>query len=142
MKEKKSTDLLEVGEELEPLEFVVSPDFNNQYLDALEDHHPWFSGDTDYGPAMVHPGLLVNYSNRTRSPSYFLSPGVATVHAKESIEFKHPARVGKKLTVTWKVVERYEKRDKLYSVVDIVIRDEDGLEILKRKLTSIFIRNK
>ena len=140
MQAKKSTDQLEVGEELEPLEFVVTPEFNKQFLDALEDHHPRYLQETKLGPPVVHPGLLVNYSNRTRSPSYYLEPGVATVHAKEEIEFINPARVGKKLTVSWKVSEKYEKRGRLYSVVDVLIKDEDGMEILKRKLTSIFMR--
>lgn len=141
MQVRKSTDQLEIGEEMEPLEFHVTPEFNKQYLDALEDHHPRYLQNAELGPPVVHPGLLVNYSNRTRSPSYYLDPGIATIHAKEEIEFINPARVGKKFRVTWKVVDKYEKRERLYSVLNVLIIDEDGLEILKRKLTSIFMKS-
>ena len=140
MKERKSTDQLEVGEKLAPLEFVVTKEFNQQYLDALDDHHSRYMDEIDGQPPVVHPGLLVNYSNRTRSPSYYLEPGVASVHAKEKVVFLHPARVGKRLTITWKVVEKYEKRGRVYSITDVLIRDEDDCDIFKRKLTSIFIK--
>ena len=140
MNERKSTDQLEVGEEMEPLEIIVTREFNQQYLDALDDHHPRYMNDTEDQPPIVHPGLLVNYSNRTRSPSYYLELGVATVHAKEKVVFLHPARVGKRLTITWKVSEKYEKRGRIYSIMDVLIHDEDGHDIFKRELTSIFMR--
>jgi hypothetical protein len=125
---------------MDPLEFEVTPDFNNQFVQALEDHHPRYTRKSEEGGPLVHPGLLVNYSNRTRSPSYFLRPGMATIHAKEEIEFMNPAQVGRRFRVTWKVIDKYERRGKVYSVVEIDVRDETGLAILKRRLTSIFRR--
>jgi len=140
MKEKKFTDQLDVGDEMEPLEFQVTSEFNKQYLDALEDNNPIYTEKNDFGASIVHPGLLINYSNTTRSPSFQLSPGVAAVHAKEEVQFMNPARVGKIFKVTWKVVEKYEKRGKIYHVKDILMKDEDGVEILRRKSTGIFTK--
>ena len=132
MTERKRTDQVGVGEDFEPLEFYVSSEFNNQYLDALDDHHARYS-------KFVHPGLLIYYSNVTRSPSFYLPPGMATIHAKEEVEFLNPGRVNKTFRVTWKVVETYEKRGKPYQTKETLITDEDGVAILRRRFIDTFM---
>ena len=142
MAEGKRADQVGVGEEFEPYEYVVTPEFNRQYLEAEEDCHPRYFEETDFGPPIVHPGLFINHSNVTRSPSFYLPPGMAAVHAKEEIEFLNPGRVGKKFRVTWKVVDVYEKRGRPYQVKEVLIVDEDGLEILRRRITDTYIEGK
>ena len=136
MIEKKRADQLGVGEEFEPYTFRVTPEFNQQYLEAVEDYHPRYVNDTSFGPPVVHPALLIYQSNITRSPSFYLPYGMATVHAKEEVEYVNPARVGKSLTVRWKVVDVYERRGRPYQVKDVSMIDEDGLLILRRKITD------
>lgn len=77
-------------------------------------------------------------SNNTRSPSFHLPPGWGEVHASEETEFINPARVGKKIRVTWKVTAAYEKRGKPWHVLDILIKDEDGVPIMRREMTNTF----
>jgi acyl dehydratase len=139
MSEKKRADQVTSGEEFEPYEFQVTPEFNQQYLEAIEDYHPRYLKDTDFGPPAVHPALLVAQSNVTRSPSFYLPSGMAAVHAKEEVEYLNPARVGKKIKVSWKVVAIYEKRGRPYQVKEALIVDEDGTEILKRRITDTYI---
>ena len=59
---------------------------------------------------------------------------------EEEVEFLNPGKVGKKFRVTWKVVEEYEKRDKLYTVIEGLIVDEDGREILRRKTHGVIAK--
>jgi len=139
MTEKKRSDQLEVGEGFEPYEFLVTPAFNKQYLEAEEDYHPIYLQDTDLGSPIVHPSLLINHSNFTRSPSFYLPPGMAAVHAKDEVEFLSPGRVGKTFRVTWKVIEVYERRGRQYQVSEILISDEDGIEIMRRRLNATYI---
>jgi len=124
----------------EPYTFQVTPELNEQYLYAVQDYHPRYLESTDKGAPVVHPGLLLNQSNLTRSPSFGLKAGMAGVHAKEEVEFLNPARVGKQLRVTWRVVEEYEKRDKLYTVVEALIVDEDGQEIMRRRTHGVIAK--
>jgi len=126
--------------ELEPYLFQVSTELNEQYLYALQDYHPRYLEETGSGAPWVHPSLLLNQSNLTRSPSFGLKAGMAGVHAKEEVEFLNPAKVGKKFKVTWTVVEEYEKRDKLYTVIEALVVDEDGREILRRKTHGILAK--
>lgn len=142
MAEKKRADQLEVGQEFTPLELRVTPEFNQQYLEAVEDFHPRYLQETDFGPPIVHPALLIVQSNVTRSPSFHLPPGMAAVHAKEEVEYLNPGRVGKTFTIYWKVVDTYEKRGRPYQVKDTLIIDEDGVEILRRKIIDTYIGGK
>jgi len=142
MAEKKRADQIGVGEEFDTYELLITPEFNQQYLEALEDFHPRYLKETESGPPIVHPGLLINHSNVTRSPSFFLPPGMAAVHAKEEVEYFNPAKVGKTFYVKWRVVEVYMKRGRPYQVKEVLIVDEDGLEILRRKITDTYISGK
>ncbi len=142
MTAKKRADHVRVGEEFEPLEFCVTPEFNQQYLEAVEDYHSRYLKETEGGPPTVHPALLINYSNVTRSPSFYLPPGMAAVHAKEEVEFLSTGRVEKTFRVCWKVVDVYEKRGRPYQVKETLIVDEDGIEILRRRITDTYITGK
>ena len=82
MAERERADQAGVGEEFEPYKFSVTTEFNQQYLEAEEDYDPRYLGDTGAGPAVVHPGLFINHSNVTRSPSFYLPHGMAAVHAE------------------------------------------------------------
>lgn len=139
MAEKKRADQVGVGEEFEPYEFRVTTEFNQQYLEAVEDYHPRYLQETDLGPPIVHPALLIVQSNVTRSPSFQLPPGMAAVHAKEEVEYLNPGRVGKTFWVCWKVVDVYEKRGRQYQIKEVLITDEDGTEILRRRIIDTYI---
>ena len=135
---KKFANELKVGEEFEPHELCVTPELNQQCLYGVEDYHPRYLEETELGPPIVHPALLLNQSNATRSPSFSLPPAVAAVHTTEEVEFLNPGRVGKKFRVTWKVVDAYEKRGRPYQVKEALIVDEDGMEILRRRFADTF----
>jgi len=138
MEEKKRADQIGVGDEFKPLTFRVTSEFNEQYLESVEDYHPRYREVTEFGPPVVHPALLVVWSNVTRSPSFYLPYGLAAVHAWEEIEYINPGRVGKTFTVTWKVVDVYEKKGRWYQVKEALVVDEDGLQIIKRKFGDTY----
>ena len=140
MSERKEKSQFSGEDGFEPFTFQVTPELNEQYLYAVQDYHPRYLEERDSGSPWVHPGLLLNQSNLTRSPSFGLKAGMAPVHAKEEVEFLNPGRVGKQFKVTWKEVEEYEKRDKLYTVIEALIVDEDGKEILRRKTHGVIAK--
>ncbi len=135
---KQSSMTVSVGDEYEPLEFLVTPELNEQYLYAEQDYSPIYLADgSEEVAGIVHPGLLLNMSNYTRSPSYQLPPGVLELHAEDEVEFCRPAHVGDRLTVTWKVVGRDEKRGRIWHVTQISVTNQAGDEILKRRMTAM-----
>ena len=133
-----TTDLLEAGDELEPLEFHVTREFNENYLHAVEDFHPRYLEDADGDAPLVHTGLLVNYSNLTRSPSFRLPEGVSAIHTHEEIDFTGTGRVGETIRVTWRVTGTYERRGRRYQVMEASVTGPKGRLVLRRVSINTF----
>jgi acyl dehydratase len=121
---------------LEPYEFVAEPDLNARCLDAEQGHHLRYVVGTAGRPPIVHPGLLLNYSNRTKSPTFSVGANEAGVHSRDETRFINPAFVGSRLRVTWNPAELIEKRGRIFHVIDTLVTDQDGREILRRRATS------
>ncbi|MBK36214.1 MAG: hypothetical protein CME26_11895 [Gemmatimonadetes bacterium] len=118
--------------ESEPLEYVVTPELNQQFCFGEEDFHPRYIEETVIGQPIAHPGLVINWANVTRSPSSKAQKGGGGLAARHEYFFCNPAKVGKKLRVEWKRIGSYEKRGRIYSIGDNVVVDEDGVDILRR----------
>jgi acyl dehydratase len=135
MKEVTKTDIsrLEVGTEFEPLELLVTPEYNEQYLFAEQDYHPRYVERSESGDPIVHPGLLLAVSNFTASPSYYSPPGHHSLHATDEVRFERPAFVNEKLIITFRVSNVYEKRGRSWHDTDIEVRNSKGELILWRR---------
>ena len=86
-----------------------------------------------FGGRIVHPTYF--------STDYFdlilLKWGrLSGLHAKHSIELINPARVGSKVRVTGKVVDKYVKRGRKYFELVYQVIDQDGREIVRNKYTG------
>lgn len=116
---------------LDPYDFTVDADMNAMYLESMEAHHPRYFATQR---PLVHPGLLLNRSNDTRSPSYEIPTNEAGIHAKDDVQFVNVAKVGDTFRTTWEYVDRYERRGRPYLVIEATITSDDGSPILRRKL--------
>ena len=136
---EKRADLYRASDEFEPLEFRVTGEWNVQFQEALQAYYPRYASETEFSPPLVVPGLLIANSNVTRSPGFKLDPGMAAVHVMEEVQYINPGRAGKKFRVTWKVVDFYEKRGRPYQVKEALIVDEDGVKIIRRRMTDTYV---
>ena len=123
-----------VGERLKPLELVVTHDMNMRFMYCVQDCSKMYHGEY----ACVHPALLYNMSNNTRSPSFKLPKDMAEIHTAEETVFIAPALINKKLVFTWKVLDKYLKRGKTYMVIECIIK-EDKNKVMERKMTCTFV---
>ena len=139
MTQKKSASDFVVNDEFESIDFQVTEEFNENYLHAVEDFHPRYIEPTSDGPPIVHSALLINYSNITRSPSYYLPADTSALHTHDEVEYINPGRVGSTFSVTWKVIETYEKRGRPFQVIDTLMVDDSGNPILRRKSINTYI---
>ena len=137
---EKFADELQPGDHCEPLEIVVTPELNQQFLFAQEDFDPRYIVRKGSKPPVVHPALLLQMSANTKSPSFRLSPGTGSILATASVDFLNPAHVDKRLRVTWEITDSYEKRGRSYIVMEASMTDEDGVRILRRELHITFFR--
>ncbi len=128
----KRGDFVGIGEEFDPYEFFVSRELNEHYVKAVGDPHPCYH-------EIVHPALLMYFSNAPRSPSFYLPPNMTTIMAKDHVRFLNNAPVDSIYKVYWKVVDVYHKRGRMYQVKEALITDGDGIAIMERTVTDTYI---
>ena len=129
---RKSADQMKVGEEYEPLVLQVSSELNEQFMRALDSFNLKYK-------EIVHLGLLLNFCSITQSPSFYLEENVAAVGAKFDAKYKHQIKLGKTVTISWKISEVYERRNRRYQISDVLVKDDEGVEILQRRVNNTFI---
>lgn len=140
MAQTKTIDQFGPDDQIAPHEIHVSEAMNRQVLEAVQDPSPRYREGSAGGGPWVHPSLLLNQSNPTRSPSHLLPAGMANVHAKEEVTFSRPGRVGTTFRFLWKVLERYTKRDRPYTVFECLVLDDQAKVVLRRRMTSTWVK--
>jgi len=135
MKEKCSFDEIEIGMEMGPLEFDVSPE-------AIKEYRNWARWEVGGGdnPANALPGIFL--INHVRMLTTTLGGAGSRIWAKSQHEFLNPIRVDSKLVKRGKIVEKYLKRGKQYLIYEIETRDQDGRLIMRSRETSFFGESK
>ena len=124
---------LTTGDILEPLSFTVTPEWNQQYCYAQEDFDQRYIVGCEGRSPEVHPTLLLSMSAYTKSLSFKLAPGTGSIMGEQSCSFFNVAAVGKRIDVDFRVVETYERRSRLFRIVESTVTDEDGTLILRRQ---------
>ena len=129
-------NMINVGDDFKPIEYVVTEDMVNRFAEAVDDHDDWYMKDSPFGGRIAHPTM-----SSTDQDAFFISRYGFQVglHAKHSIEFVNPAIIGKKITGRATIVEKYEKRGKHYVTMEYIYTDEDGREIVRHRKTDVFV---
>ena len=114
------------------MEFVVTPEMNRYFMECLDDHQPWWTGDSPYGGPIAAPGVLHEMAFLAMLRRFPVSPppGGVSVHAKQESEFHYPANVGAKVTIEVRLSQKYVKRDKDYILHEARCVDEEGRLLL------------
>ena len=126
---------------LEPSQFTADRDLNLRYVEAEDAFHPRYLVGEAGHPPIVHPGLLLNRSSNTRSPSFAPDADELGIHSRGEYHFKNLAYVNDHFTVLWDYVESYEKRGRPYVVIEATVVDSDQREILRwREHATVYPR--
>ena len=134
MRKPFSYETIEVGEELGRREILITDELIQTCAHAIESTHPWYFEVSPFGGRVAPPTIFDNDTLRMLDEQY---ERFGSIHTKQSWEFKNPARVGKTVTLTVHVVDKYMRRERHYIVMELVATDEDGLEICRGKHTSL-----
>ncbi|MDB5811711.1 MAG: MaoC-like protein, partial [Betaproteobacteria bacterium] len=110
-----SYDVVQVGEEFRSDDFLIKPEDIETFAYAVDDHHPWYFGDSPFGGPIAHPVLLGNQALMMRHSRYIIPAGL---HAKIEFEFLEPLRAGMRVRSYGKVIDKFEKRDRYYMVTE------------------------
>lgn len=134
MRKQFNYDQMKVGEELGRKEILITDEMIRACANAIESNHPWYFEDSPFGGRIAPPTVFDNDTLRILDEQY---ERFGSIHAKQAWELKNPARPGKKVTITVKLIDKYIKRERNYIVMELVAVDEDGLEICRGRHTSL-----
>jgi hypothetical protein len=104
------------GDQLGPVSFTVSAAANERYWAAAGLDHPALRAGALYPPIAANLTILLFQTVSSRP----------VLHTAQKLVCHQRGEAGSTLTVDGVVVERYEKRDRDYIVVEAVVRLEDG----------------
>jgi len=119
---------LVLGEELGPLYYKVDERKLKDYCYSVDD---WDPASFPPRPGAITPVLLCGNDCLRIIWAKYSSAGGTGLHAKQEFEIFNPVRLGKKITITGSVSDKYIKRDKQWMQTTALVEDEDGLPILR-----------
>ena len=138
MQSEITTDRLRPGDRLAPLRLELSEEFNESIVQSVGADLSRYSGRGEQ-PGIVHPALLIVFSNLTRSPSFRLPANCAAVQTHDDVHLERLARPGDTVNISWQVVDTYTRRDRHYQVMETRVADAEGRTVLTRKTTNTFM---
>ena len=139
MRKPFNYDTIQIGEVLGEKEVLITDEMIRTCAQAIESTHPWYFEDSPYGGRIAPPTIFDNDTLRILDEQY---ERFGSIHAKQAWEFTYPARLGKKVKLTVRVVDKYVRRNRPYLVMELVAVDEDGLELCRSTHTSLMTLQK
>ena len=105
-------DNVEIGEELGSYEYLLTQEMLDIFRASVDDADA------------VFPTLAVKHDATAFAMVYDDQTG--SVNAGNEVEFFNPPVPGKKIKVTGRIHDKYNRRDKPYMVIEATAVDEDG----------------
>ncbi len=134
---ERNWDLMEVGEEFGPIEVVVTDHMIKSFAYAVDDYDPAYMVGLPGVGRIGHPTLLCRDARDVIRTAYELSSGGAGLHAKHECELFGCPRLGQKITLTGRHIDKYIKREKQYIILEAEAVDEEGKLLLRQRSTHL-----
>ena len=128
-----SYENLIVGQELGPMYYDITDRKVKDYCYSVDD---WDAAGFPPKQGQITTALLCSNDALHIIWSKYSRRGGSGLHAKQDFEVLNPVRVGKKITVTGKISDKYIRRDKKWMSSYAEIVDEDGFVILRGTTTE------
>lgn len=125
---------LEVGEDLGTRIIEVTEKLVQEYVEVIETDHEWYSTDLPFGGRIAPPTIFDNETLRLLDTVY---ARFGSIHAKQVWDFRKPVKVGSRIRVDVRVVDKFVKRDKGWFVMELTAKDEAGEIVCSGRHTSV-----
>jgi hypothetical protein len=133
MTEKSGWESLPIGLEMGPLEVVVDSNMVKNRAELVQ----WETQEQLEKLGLTPPGFTIRYHAEMKFAA--LPDLRASIWAKSEHEFCRPMKIGSKVYIRGKVIEKYVKRGRNYVVADYETVDEDGEVLMKSHETSVYV---
>ncbi len=114
----------------------ITPALVEHYANAVQDFSPIYFGDSPFG-GPVAPALILHSEVYTTIDWYLSYFG--NLHARQEWELFAPIMVGDTVTTRRQIVDRYQKRDREYVVMEVGCFSADGRLLNRGRTHQSFV---
>jgi hypothetical protein len=132
MTEKSGWESLPIGLEMGPLEVVLDNNMVKNRAELVQ----WEMQEQLEKLGFTPPGFTIRYHAQMKFAA--LPDLRASIWAKSEHEFLKPMKVGSKVYIRGKIIEKYVKRDRNYVVADYETVDEGGEVLMISRETTVY----
>lgn len=124
------------------VEFFLNPQINEMFMDCLDDHHPWYTENSPFGWPIGNQGVLHIRACEAMMRTFTIAPGPGgtSLHSKQESELHYPAKVGEKVRIEVRLIDKYAKRNSIFVVTEARCLNEKGELLLTSRHTRYFGR--
>lgn len=125
-------DAVAIGQDLGTLEVMLDEATVADRVDLVgwQDGRPVARG-------LAPPGITISQHARMKFDA--LSQMRVSIWAKSEHEFLKPMKIGDKVTIRGRVVDKYTKRGRNYMVTELETRDEAGEVLMRSRETGVWV---
>ncbi len=133
MSEKSSWEALPIGLQMGPLEIVL----DNKTVKERTELVQWENREPLDKLGFAPPGITIANHALMKFTAW---PDLrASIWAKSEHEFLRPMKVGNRIYIRGKIVDKYVKRNRNYVVADYETVDEDGEVLMRSRETAVYV---
>lgn len=113
-----------IGKDLGVAEFIASPELIQQYIEGIDDRHPWYEGKSPFGDP-VAPALIFNGVSGLFT-GWRLENAFGNLYTRQEWELHRPVKPGERLSVAGRVADRYNRRNRDIVALETTLRNAQG----------------
>ena len=133
MSKKMDFETIPIGLEMGPVELTLDEDTINEKIEL----HQWADKELMDTYHLVPPGLNID---QHAGMQFAALPDLRVgIWAKSEHEFLKPMKLGEKIFIRGRFVEKYVKRGRDYAVVEFETVDENGEVLMRSRETSVYV---
>jgi hypothetical protein len=133
MSGKSGWEALPIGLEMGPLEIVLDNNTIKERVELVQ----WENREPLDKLGVTPPGITIG--NHARMKFMALPDLRASIWAKSEHEFLKPMKIGSRIYIRGRIVDKYVKRDRNYIVADYETVDEDGEVLMRSHETAVYV---
>jgi len=128
-------DEIRVGQEIGTWKHVITENEIITLNEAVEDTNPWYLKDAGGANSIAPPMLIADdYLHIAVNAGFELS---YCFHTRTEQKFLRLIKIGNCISSTSRIVDKYEKRDREYIVIETLSKDEENNLVAKSKNTLV-----
>ena len=129
---QENFEAIEIGQDMGTFEMTLDEETVRNRIDLVQ----WQAGGL-VEKGFVPPGLTISHHARMKFSA--LPEMRVSIWAKSEQEFLKPMKLGSKLFIRGRIVDKYVKRGRNYLVTELETTDESGEVLLKSRETGVYV---